>query len=72
MAALAQMLLLSQDMTHRAACAQRHIRQHLSHDTSSNRADIGAVLLEARVHAGRFATYADYHPAANDETPTEP
>ncbi|RYG06810.1 MAG: hypothetical protein EON92_19500 [Burkholderiales bacterium] len=67
MAILSQNLLYSQELTHKAACAERHMLNNPAADTAWNRAQVADVYAMAQQAAGAFAVFADFHPAANDE-----
>lgn len=67
MAILSQNLLYAQDLTHKAACAERHMRLNPAADTQWNRAQVADAYAAARHTAGAFAVFADVHPAANED-----
>ena len=70
MSTVAHALLQSQEIAHKAACAERELLQHPEHDTPWNRAQIADGYAAARQYAANFAIGANLHRAANDETCT--
>lgn len=64
---IAQQLVASQRLTHRAARAEHTLLRDPALDTPMERMLIAAMHTTARQAAGQFAVFIDFFTAANDE-----